>query len=63
MSLFNALEAKEQKQQIDQKHTGKKQKPPKEREDLSEARYRYLLETLSHNLLQKVEVIDCFKSL
>jgi len=41
----------------------KKQKPPKEHEDLSEARYRYLLEILSHELLQKAEGIQCFKSL
>jgi len=40
----------------------KKQKPPKEYEDLSEARYWYLLETLVHNLLQKAEGIEYFKS-
>jgi hypothetical protein len=39
----------------------KKQKPPKEYEDLSEARYWYLLETQFHNFLQKAKVMDCIK--
>jgi hypothetical protein len=55
------LEAKEQRQQIDQKRTGKKQKPPKEHEKLSEARYWYLLETQFHHFLQKAKVMDCIK--
>jgi hypothetical protein len=38
------------------------QKPPREYEHLSEALFLHLLETLSHNFLQKAEVIDCFKS-
>jgi len=34
------------------------QKPPREYEYLSEALFLHLLETLSHNFLQKAEVID-----
>jgi hypothetical protein len=41
----------------------KKQKPPKKYKNPLEARCPYLLEILSHNFLQKAEVIDCAKSL
>jgi hypothetical protein len=39
-----------------------KQKPPREYEHLSEALFLHLLETLSHDFLQKAEVIDNVKS-
>jgi len=37
-------------------------KAPEEKKNPLEALFSALLETFSHNFLQKAEVIDCFKS-